>query len=523
MSLFNEYQKNKFVLLSTLIIFSIVVFYLATIQETNGFHYRIVAAAEATLSTGEFLRPGGEPNSLDFSGYIMIHLVLLSVLDLNAQTVQLLPIGIVIVPFVWAILIKQFTSDIRVIAGFTAPLILAPSFITGHFSTFAYTWSRILYLSALLCVVIFLTKRSAATSRRGIVLVLTILTLGLSNTYWTSTAWLAINLSILAFILFIIGDNRTSEVAGLGIIAWIALLMIPTILRTLVQIFVLQAYDGPLEGLQGFAQTIAHLLGMDSQEAATQERPTVTPSWIEQIGASIWGISRLMRHGVIYFTTVILGLLLMRGHYRGNRSLTWSTAFVAMIVATAAIHSMVYLARGNLSLRYAGLVFPIVILVLAWELDRPDTVLIVGICLALISIVAFAGFVGVSGMETKAAYDSTEGSGEWISEFSSDTRVLGDLHSIEAMRVQTAQSDSPVSRVYFNEEQYDWVVSGRGEPSDAAYVIVNEGRHSQTITTVGWGGNFPPFLAYHSSPEDLAIYHNRSSVYNNGKVNVFSN
>ena len=510
----------KILLIGVFLGITVVVFYLASIDSTNTFFYRVVGSAEATLQSGYLSDPYGNPRGAGFGGYTIIIAIIAAVIGLPPTTVQFFPIGAFIVASTWAVLVSHFTDDWRVIAGFTAPMILVPSYIIGHYATFAYAWSRALYFTAVLCIVLFLRSRYDSTHQRRLFIVILTIGFGLMNIYWTSTGWLILNLGFLGIALYAINDERYRESLGAGGILLVMFLFIPTILHQLIAIFG-GAYGTPTEGVQGFINTLTQLFGGGEQHDSIRTASTETTA-IERIGNLLWNISRIGRYVLVVGAVGISGVGYLHQLATRKRSPSWTTALVLSLGMTAGIHSLMYLARGNFSLRYASVIFPIVFLLLVAELDRPRAARTVAVGLLAISMMGFGGYVAVQGQETIGSYDQTDEGSEWLVTHSLDNpRVLSDFHSVDGMQTQTVGSGNVITPVYYSEERYRRVVFGDGVPPDTEYVVINTARYDQDVGTIGWN-SFPPFQA-HTGESRLGITGTPGAerVYSDGDVVIY--
>lgn len=517
----NRTQRAKILLAALLVGIASSIFYLSSIDLTDPFFYRVIASADATLQWGYLSDPYGHPRGLDFGGYTLIIAIVAAILGVPAMTVQFLPIGAFVVAAIWAVVVSQFTTDYRVIGGFTAPIILVPSYITGHYATFAYAWSRVLYFTALLCLVLLFKSQYDFAYRRRVLIVLLTIGFGLLNIYWTATGWLVLNLGFLAIGLYAIQDDRYTEAWTAGAVLLGLFLLIPTILHQLVAIFASGQYGTPIEGLQGFFTMVMQLFGGGEQSDSIRAASTETSS-IKQVGNLLWNMSRIGRYMLVFGAVGVSGLVYLHQLTTRKRSPSWATALVLSLGMTALMHSLIYLARGNFSLRYASVIFPIVFLLLMGELNRPRATLTVAIGLLAISVVGFGGYVAVQGQETVGSYDQTEDGAEWLTMHTSNNpRVLSDFHSVDGIQAQSIGSGNVITPVYYSEERYRLVVFGGGVPPDTEYVVINTARHEQDVGTIGWN-SFPPFQA-HTAELGLGITATPGAkqVYSDGDVEIY--
>jgi len=518
-------RESKFFLIFTFLSLSIVIWYFTiTIRNTNGFFYGIVSIANLSVENGELTCPEFRSAPCrDFMGYPIILGVLITVTNASTGVVQLLPVGLFTVPIVWAVLIKQFTTDIRTIFLFTIPFLVNPSYIFGHQDTFAYTWSRTLYFASLLTLIILVKSQRGNNIHYKLFLILGVLSLGLLNVYWSSAGWLTLNLAILAVVLWWIQDKKGIPIILLSLSVCSLFLSMPTISRNIVQIFITQVYDGPSQGIFAFIETIRELTASESGG-----RPSIEQSTVESIGQTVWDYARIARYLILFGAAGLLTFpylkVLFDDIHNKNRKISWRTIIIICIAGAIIVHTFVYVFRGRPSLRLASITLPIIVLALSYEIDKPYIAVSIGTIFTLVSIFALIGFIATTGLTPVAAHHTTDNSASWIEQNNKDTniRVAGDFHSVEAQIQHTITDQTDISPVYYRDAWYDWVVMGHNEMPEADFIIINKAQYDRVIRSPGYQ-RFPPFKAYHEDPSDLAIerYPSINSIYDDNHVRIY--
>lgn len=509
-----------------LVILSVVVTYFSVIRQTDPFFYEIVATAKHSYIQGELECAPTRPSSAcrDYRGQSLLLHHLASITNLSPGILQFFPIGLFLVPLIWVLLLSRVSSDWLAVALFTVPFIANPSYLIGHPSTSTYVWSRTLYFNILLSIIILL-RVGSPTQRRGVQIVLVVLTFGMVNTYQSGTGWTLFTFFFAAGALLLARDRRASIFIGFGLLIGILLAMMPNTQRQLLYVFVLSRYETPTEGLLTFFNIMLELAGL--REASGVYYPTLEQTFIESTGQTIWNAARLLRYPILFITIALLSWPYASKLKERVQSpqLHWRTVLILAIAGTAALHTLIYISRGRFSLRYASVTFPILILALAEEVEWPRVARVSGAAFAVVSVMALGGFIIATGFTPIGADYTTESGTNWMTEYSNtDREALSDFHTLGAIQVHSVGQSTAIHQTYYNDNRYRWVAYGGGEQPDTELIILNTAQYNRNIIAPGWH-QFPPFKAYRSSHYELHLATNQSvqQVYDDGQVIIYAN
>lgn len=357
-------------------------------------------------------------------------------------------------------------------------------------------------------------------------ILLLIIPVGLMNIYWTSTGWIILNILFLSIIFIMVDKYEAKRYMTFAIIiSIIFIFFVPMIQTQLIRIFILQAYGGPIEGLYAFIDRVINILPSTGQSVDTG---SAEKQGMDSIGSLIWNSMRLIRYTLLFTTLFVLLILHFNRRNSGiyAKEHRWMMIFIIVIMFTAVSHTGLYLARGNLSLRYISLMFPIVILtIFSFEQIHSKTNMHrranqIGVVFACIALVGFLGFA-VSGTGSQPGYISVSDGSDWMLEHTSDDySVISDFHSVGAMRVLAAEDDRQLHPGYYDQDTYNWITEGEGTPPDSQYVVVNVAHIDKPVQTTGWQ-SFPPF----GSTDSLYIEKDKKSnkIFSDKKVYIYNN
>jgi hypothetical protein len=470
----------------------------------------LVAGRIASINLGNFhYDPYAEGNL----GYQAIIIIIAEICGLSTKEVAILPIGGIIVPFMFYFLARKLFNSDLLAAFFAIFIAFDPSLSPGHYNVFAYTWER-----PLLFIFIVLTTKILERGKKWEnALLLFLVFVGTFYLYWTTPLIMIIFLFDVNFLLLIqILLGRQDEVKGkLTINSVLAFAVIylafnKVLYNDFLPAVVHEKYGTVTDALD---QLLAWT-GIATQSTRA-EKYTATTS-----GDPLYDWILMFRYITmlipiaLYVVTKLINIC--REHKLRLNFDAYSYLFWPIILAILA-QSIVYAARGHLSFRYASILFlPETLIALDRLKVKRLKVFTFLILLCLIfsgfSIILFKDYPGLN-----KSSDSIGNSAQFLFDKSSyNAKVLMDLNTFGLYLLEgiSKQKTLLIKFNFYDSDIYGMIVkterNNLGKTID--YVIVNKVIANSPTLAPGWK-RYEPLSNY---IEDINNNLNIHKIYDNG-------
>ncbi len=484
--------KRLIILLVILICF-VPAFVLAERKKTAPYFNTVISHVIAAFDGGKLVsidqgdRAISDPYKHGHIGYQTILLTVAKVCGVSPKYVQFLPVGGLLVPFLYFILFRKMLASDGLAFLFAIYIAYEPMLSKGQFNVHAYAWSRTLFLTFFILCIHILDKRTA-----GAILLLLFVFVGTFLIYWTTPVWMLTlwaSISVIPILqTFVVKSSRNpkEQSISLALVFVVIYLAFSKVLYQYIPAVADAVYGGPEEGWAMFSWQIKNLIMGDSQG----------PGPYEYAGAAVTnqllGWLLMLRYIVLFLPHAIYALSYARDVVK-TRSLipsgqTRDSLLLFGGVIVVIVHSVSYALRGHMSLRPALFVLPITGILCLDQLKLPRAVrLIFPLTLVLVAV---SGFF-LHYQET-SSYD-VESSAQWLLEHSEEATVLTDMNTAQKYLLEQVESGRRLTTMLYDPLAYQLFVEGEHLLTEEEraryqwdYVVIDHSRLDQPLVSGGW-------------------------------------
>ena len=263
-----ELLGNKYiVVLFAILVCLIPALLLAQWKATDPYFNTVVSQIMTAFDGGKLLPVThgnieiSDPNKLGHIGFQGLLLALAKILGVSPKYLQFIPIGGLIVPFLYYLLIRKITESnwiaflLAVYVGYESMLSI------NQYNLHAYVWSHFLFLSFFILCIRILHRRTAVD-----VILLFIVYVGTFLIYWTTPIWMiTLWASIMILPILLAFTSKTSRPIGRYTISMVLVFVIiylvfSQVLYQYIPVVVRAEYGDPEAGLELYIWQLLNVL-----------------------------------------------------------------------------------------------------------------------------------------------------------------------------------------------------------------------------------------------------------------------
>lgn len=434
-----------------------------------------LARASKIESSGEI--------SIAHASYDLIMFSLSSVFGLDLEILPFIPIGTLIVPLIIYIVAKRFTNSYLLSVGVAAYVALDFTLVSEHYGTFAYAWTRTLFILFILLFIQY--SRSRKIEFVPLILILFISTFFLHPTYLVWMIIFSIGFNVLTTINLSLGRTTSFKTTYHIVLSFFIIFL--TFNKIFYNAFLIKIIESDISLISSMFTTIIwSFLGH-----GTVLEPFEIPPLPFSVYSGYASLFRTFFIGlciVIFFITFLLTYRNMRKKSKGKEQ--WNDTLITSLsmIIIGIGHTLGYAMYGHISFRYITFCFPFITTLYISKISGKRILKLAYISILLIIVCSILlSFVDVYYNQREKVINEDhiqieEGS-EWVLEYNKDFKVYSSTTIEHQMSFEAISNGRNYSWDPIESDTYGQIAGGNSSDiTDNSLIIFNK----RTTIYSGW-------------------------------------